>query len=66
MRAAYNQRQERDIVVKFAETGAAIEGADRRIDKFIDDGVMALFAVDNSYLQGYQDTPLWVDIGNRW
>jgi hypothetical protein len=53
-------------VVKFAETGAAIEGADWRIDKLIDDGVMALFAVDNSYPEGYRDTPLRVDIGNRW
>ena len=50
----------------FAETGAAIEGANRRIDKFIDDSVMALFAVDNSYPEGYRDAPLRVDIGNPW
>ncbi|MDA1309420.1 MAG: adenylate/guanylate cyclase domain-containing protein, partial [Proteobacteria bacterium] len=39
----------------FAEMGAAIEGAGGRIDKFIGDGVMALFAVDNSYPEGCRD-----------
>lgn len=36
----------------FAEMGAAIEGAGGRIDKFIGDGIMALFAVDASYPDG--------------
>ena len=79
--AAYNQGQERDIIVMFvdirdftriseqrlpydvvfilnryfAEMGVAIEGAGGRIDKFIGDGIMALFAVDNSFPEGARD-----------
>ena len=36
----------------FADMGVAIEGAGGRIDKFIGDGIMALFAVDSSFPEG--------------
>jgi adenylate cyclase len=79
--AAYNQGQERDIVVMFAdirgftqiseqrlpydvvfilnryfaEMGEAIEAAGGRIDKFIGDGIMALFGVDSTFEKGCGD-----------
>ena len=39
----------------FAAMGMAIEGAGGRIDKFIGDGIMALFALDNGYPDGCRD-----------
>ena len=39
----------------FAEMGVAIEAAGGRIDKFIGDGIMALFAVDNTFAEGSRD-----------